>query len=90
MGICKIQKPTGSKENKHGKIIAQITHNEITSEEVEFDATKGDLRLHFICEEEQGNSSFYIGKNNDEAIKELTEKIEKMQIQISDLYSRIL
>jgi len=89
MGVCKIQKPT-NKTSQRGKIIAQITHNEITSDEVEFDATKGDLRLHFICEEEQENSSFYIGKNNDEAIKELTEKIEKMQLQISDLYSRIL
>jgi len=58
MGICKIQKPQISRENKHGQIIIQITCNDEKDDEIKFDATKGDLKLHLICEEEEGNILF--------------------------------
>ena len=50
MGICRIQKPTSTKST-HGKLYAQITHNGEKGEKYDFDATKGDLRLHLECEE---------------------------------------
>jgi hypothetical protein len=83
MGVCKIQKPTGIKD-KHGKIIIQIICNDNESDEVKFDAIKGDLRFNLICEEEEG-TAFYIGSDFEQEIKKLNEKIEIMQEQINEL-----
>ena len=60
MGICKIQKPSNSSKNEHGKFIVQIICNDNEGVETKFDATKGDLRLNLFCEEEEGIAFYFI------------------------------
>jgi hypothetical protein len=94
MGSCKIQRPTGVNSNggEHGKLYAQITCNDVAGDEHRFDATKGDLRLHLICEEEEG-FAFYIGDDTKEAIEILEKKIDKnkqeLEKKIDDLAAKI-
>ena len=87
MGICRIQKPTSAKIS-HGKLFAQIICNGVEGEEYDFDAIKGDLRLHLICEEEE-SATFYFGKenNNDTKIMELENKINNLETMINTILS---
>jgi len=95
MGSCKIQIPRGVNSNgcgEHGKLYAQITCNDVVGDEHNFDAIKGDLRLHLICEEEEG-FAFYIGDDTKKAIEILEKKIEKnkkeLEKKIDDLTEKI-
>ena len=87
MGICRIQKPTSAKTS-HGKLFAQIICNGVAGEEYDFDAIKGDLRLHLICEEEE-SATFYFGKENgnDTKIMELENKIINLETMINTILS---
>jgi len=89
MGICRIQKPTSNTNSiaKHGKLYAQITCNDNIQDEFNFDATKGDLRLHLICEDDTGNA-FYIG-NIDDKLQEIKEKILVLETEQAKIKEQI-
>ena len=87
MGICRIQKPTSTKST-HGKLYAQITHNGEKGEKYDFDATKGDLRLHLECEEGDYEGFSIIADVPEELlilINGMQNRINAMQIQIDNL-----
>ena len=88
MGICRIQKPSGSNNNAHhGNIYADITCNDLKGEEYTFEATKGDLRLHLICEEVDANA-FYIG-NIDDLLEEIKEKILALDTETEEIKMKL-
>jgi len=74
MSKCSINVPVPS-NNRHGKLKIKTVCNDELLEELEFDATKGDLRLHLICEEEDGYA-FYVGSDFAEAIENINNKLD--------------
>lgn len=84
---CKIQKPT-SQNQRHGKLIVDITCNGETNEPVNFDATKGDLKLHLICEENEETNSLQV-LNDKDAINDIYSKLKNIQTQINEINDKI-
>jgi hypothetical protein len=94
MGSCRIQRPIGKAVKAgiatHGDTFIQVTHNEIDGEIVKYEGEKGDLHIHLICEEGDGDG-INVGEILDNLQTQLNdlaglqEQIDLIQVELSDL-----